>query len=286
MPVRQREAQRALELLQRYRSGLGQRARSQGPDGTGPGGPDGTGPGPAEHDLQLQQSLDRVITVFQSQLFNALLDIQEYYELTLQSDSQLPGDPPPALGTAGPGCGPPAELSSQTDLPSLPLGAPPPSGPPASSGSSGPKRKSVKAPAPPVPSGGPGEKAPPRSPSPKVKSRAAPPPVQPRAHRSEQADGALKGSQVAGAPTAVVAVASHPAPAPVVSSQPRPSTLPLPLPLPGPGPPSLGGPRSGRAVPEPVGSGPTSPRPGPTAVGRQGSALSQGPLYTPGPLLR
>ena len=73
------EAQRALELLQRYRSSLDQRTRSQGPDITGPGGPDGTGPGqpdgtgPAEHDLQLQQSLDRVITVFQSQLFNALL---------------------------------------------------------------------------------------------------------------------------------------------------------------------------------------------------------------------
>ncbi|XP_030227605.1 vegetative cell wall protein gp1-like [Gadus morhua] len=361
MPVRQREAQRALELLQRYRSSLDQRTRSQGPDITGPGGPDGTGPGqpdgtgPAEHDLQLQQSLDRVITVFQSQLFNALLDIQEYYELTLQSDSQPPGDPTPALGEAGPGCGPPPELSSQTDLPSVPLGAPPPSGPPASSGSSGPKRKSVKAPAPPVPSGGPGEKAP-CSPSPKVKSRAPPPPVQPRAYRSEQVDGALKVSAngihpflntssngpetpsspmtgpstgggspplpgsaplcpgavsalvsatiqglaspasleaaAAAAPVTVatpqgsqvaaVAAASPPAPAPVVSSQPRPSTLPLPL----PGPPSLGGPRSGRAVPEPVRSGPASPRLGPTAVGRQGSALSQGPLYTTDPLLR
>ena len=85
------EAQRALELLQRYRSTLGQRTRSQGPDRTGPGGPDRTDPGgpdleehdctgpggpdPAEHDLQLQKSLDRVITVFQSQLFNALLGV-------------------------------------------------------------------------------------------------------------------------------------------------------------------------------------------------------------------
>uniref|UniRef100_A0A672J6V9 Disks large homolog 1 n=1 Tax=Salarias fasciatus TaxID=181472 RepID=A0A672J6V9_SALFA len=53
------DAQRALELLQQYRE-----------------------------DRQLQQSLDRVISVFQSQLFTALLDIQEYYELTLLADSK------------------------------------------------------------------------------------------------------------------------------------------------------------------------------------------------------
>uniref|UniRef100_A0A8C2XNK6 Disks large homolog 1 n=1 Tax=Cyclopterus lumpus TaxID=8103 RepID=A0A8C2XNK6_CYCLU len=53
-----RNAQRALELLQQYRE-----------------------------DSQLQQSLDRVINVFQSQLFSALLDIQEYYELTILADS-------------------------------------------------------------------------------------------------------------------------------------------------------------------------------------------------------
>uniref|UniRef100_A0A3Q3K4Q2 L27-1 domain-containing protein n=1 Tax=Monopterus albus TaxID=43700 RepID=A0A3Q3K4Q2_MONAL len=51
MPVRQKDAQRALELLQQYR----------------------TKQGPVEEDRHLQQSLDRVINVFQSQLFCALL---------------------------------------------------------------------------------------------------------------------------------------------------------------------------------------------------------------------
>uniref|UniRef100_A0AAV2JI57 RILP-like protein 2 n=1 Tax=Knipowitschia caucasica TaxID=637954 RepID=A0AAV2JI57_KNICA len=50
-------AQRALELLQQYRLRLTQRPQS-------PGG---------EDDQQLQRSLERVISVFQSQLFNALL---------------------------------------------------------------------------------------------------------------------------------------------------------------------------------------------------------------------
>uniref|UniRef100_A0A3P8T2A1 L27-1 domain-containing protein n=1 Tax=Amphiprion percula TaxID=161767 RepID=A0A3P8T2A1_AMPPE len=45
------DAQRALELLQQYR----------------------TKQAIVEEDLQLQQSLDRVINVFQSQLFSALL---------------------------------------------------------------------------------------------------------------------------------------------------------------------------------------------------------------------
>uniref|UniRef100_A0A673CT63 Disks large homolog 1 n=1 Tax=Sphaeramia orbicularis TaxID=375764 RepID=A0A673CT63_9TELE len=67
-----KDAQRALELLQQYRIR--------------------TKEGPVEEDRQLQQSLDRVISVFQSQLFNALLDIQEYYELTILSDTHSSGD--------------------------------------------------------------------------------------------------------------------------------------------------------------------------------------------------
>ncbi|KAM7409805.1 hypothetical protein PAMA_001346 [Pampus argenteus] len=63
MPVLQKDAQRALELLQQYRAKLDQRQQSQNP----------TKQGPAEEDHQLQQSLDRVINVFQSQLFSALL---------------------------------------------------------------------------------------------------------------------------------------------------------------------------------------------------------------------
>uniref|UniRef100_A0A3B4AU01 Disks large homolog 1 n=1 Tax=Periophthalmus magnuspinnatus TaxID=409849 RepID=A0A3B4AU01_9GOBI len=77
MPVRQKDAQRALQLLQQYRLKLEQR------QGSG-----------EEDDSQLHSSLDRVINVFQSQLFNALLDIQEYYELTIVSDSQSSGVQP------------------------------------------------------------------------------------------------------------------------------------------------------------------------------------------------
>ncbi|KAG7276322.1 hypothetical protein CRUP_024352 [Coryphaenoides rupestris] len=120
-PVRQKDAQRALELLQQYRSKLGH--RNQGSDKTDH----------RDQDQQLQQSLDRVITVFQSQLFNALL------------------------------------------------------------GSVGPKRKSFKSPAPPVPSGSLGNRTP-RSQSAKVKYHAPPPPVQPRAAKSEEAGGSLKVS--------------------------------------------------------------------------------------------
>ncbi|CAL8306170.1 unnamed protein product [Lota lota] len=103
MPVRQKDARRALELLQQYRSALGERAQSS--DGTGGGGGGGDQDPDQDQDQdqdrQLQQSLDRVITIFQSQLFSALLDIQEYYELTLQADSPLPGDQPPAQGEVG-----------------------------------------------------------------------------------------------------------------------------------------------------------------------------------------
>uniref|UniRef100_A0A674N9J0 Disks large homolog 1 n=1 Tax=Takifugu rubripes TaxID=31033 RepID=A0A674N9J0_TAKRU len=72
MPVRQKDAQRALELLQQYRAKLRHRHQNQ--------------------DHQLNQSLDRVINVFQSQLFSALLDIQEYYELTLLENNKCSGD--------------------------------------------------------------------------------------------------------------------------------------------------------------------------------------------------
>lgn len=54
-----KDAQRALELLQQYRVKLDQRRVKQG--------------SVEEEDRQLQQSLDRVINVFQSKLFSALL---------------------------------------------------------------------------------------------------------------------------------------------------------------------------------------------------------------------
>uniref|UniRef100_A0A8C2XM63 Disks large homolog 1 n=1 Tax=Cyclopterus lumpus TaxID=8103 RepID=A0A8C2XM63_CYCLU len=97
-------SKRALELLQQYRE-----------------------------DSQLQQSLDRVINVFQSQLFSALLDIQEYYELTILADSTCSGDQ----------TGDPWDLTESSDLlPQLPDQPQPPTGPlslEAPGGSSQPK---------------------------------------------------------------------------------------------------------------------------------------------------
>ncbi|KAK7878793.1 hypothetical protein WMY93_030903 [Mugilogobius chulae] len=124
MPVRQKDAQRALELLQQYRLRLDQRQQAPGAAA-------------ADEDQQLNSSLDRVISVFQSQLFNALLDIQEYYELTIISDSQSSGVP-----SVLPSPHPPAS-------PSAPLS-------PTASGEStkpkiSPKPKSFKSPAPPIP---------------------------------------------------------------------------------------------------------------------------------------
>lgn len=63
------DAQRALELLQQYRTKLDQRQQNQ----------NRTKQGPVEEDQQLQQSLDRVISVFQSQLFSALLGKNTYF---------------------------------------------------------------------------------------------------------------------------------------------------------------------------------------------------------------
>ncbi|CAG2101370.1 unnamed protein product [Medioppia subpectinata] len=60
MVVRREEAHRALELLEEYHSSL-------------------TSP----QDKQLRNAIERVIRIFKSRLFQALLDIQEFYELTL-----------------------------------------------------------------------------------------------------------------------------------------------------------------------------------------------------------
>ncbi|XP_053315545.1 disks large homolog 1 isoform X6 [Spea bombifrons] len=61
MPVRKQDTQRALNLLEEYRSKLNQ-----------------------TEDKQLRKSIERVIGIFQSNLFQALIDIQEFYEVTLQ----------------------------------------------------------------------------------------------------------------------------------------------------------------------------------------------------------
>ncbi|XP_051983903.1 discs large homolog 1-like protein isoform X16 [Xyrauchen texanus] len=68
MPVRKKDAERALFLLEEYRSKLSN-----------------------TEDKQLRNSIQRVIDIFQSNLFQALIDIQEFYEVTLL-DNQRCGE--------------------------------------------------------------------------------------------------------------------------------------------------------------------------------------------------
>ncbi|XP_048055748.1 disks large homolog 1 isoform X6 [Megalobrama amblycephala] len=70
MPVRKKDAQRALQLLEEYRTKLSQ-----------------TG------DPHLRLSIERVINIFQSTLFQALIDIQEFYEVSLQDNEDKPIEP-------------------------------------------------------------------------------------------------------------------------------------------------------------------------------------------------
>ncbi|XP_045143530.1 disks large homolog 1 isoform X7 [Echinops telfairi] len=67
MPVRKQDTQRALYLLEEYRSKLSQ-----------------------TEDRQLRSSIERVINIFQSNLFQALIDIQEFYEVTLLDNPKCP----------------------------------------------------------------------------------------------------------------------------------------------------------------------------------------------------
>ncbi|XP_031715651.1 disks large homolog 1-like isoform X4 [Anarrhichthys ocellatus] len=181
MPVRQKDAQRALELLQQYRAKLDQRQQNQSR----------TRQGQVEEDSQLQQSLDRVINVFQSQLFSALLDIQEYYELTILADSKCSVDQ-----TGGPWDLTPSS-NQLTELPAQPQPSSGPLSPQASGGPSqpkplSPKPKSIKSHAAPLPSETSTSKPSspttqsitPQSEASKVKYRAPLPPDQPGASKS------------------------------------------------------------------------------------------------------
>uniref|UniRef100_A0A8C7ZL45 Disks large homolog 1 n=1 Tax=Oryzias sinensis TaxID=183150 RepID=A0A8C7ZL45_9TELE len=191
MPVRQKDAQRALELLQQYRLKLDQRQKEQSRSKQGP----------VEEDQQLQQSLDRVINVFQSQLFKALLDIQEYYELTILADSKHSVDQIEVPGKVAAPCNFPADLSVQPQ----PLSAPVSPQAPGSAGQAKPitpKPRSLKYPAPPVPSTSPTVKA--SSPtsqcgtpqSKSVKYRAPPPPIQLEASKPPQTSNSSSSSVV------------------------------------------------------------------------------------------
>ena len=65
MPVCKAEAHRALELLEDYYTRLD-----------------------TDDERQLRAAIERVIRIFKSRLFQALLDIQEFYELTLMDESK------------------------------------------------------------------------------------------------------------------------------------------------------------------------------------------------------
>uniref|UniRef100_A0A8C1WC21 Disks large homolog 1 n=1 Tax=Cyprinus carpio TaxID=7962 RepID=A0A8C1WC21_CYPCA len=92
MPVRKKDAQRALQLLEEYRTKLSQ-----------------TG------DPHLRHSIERVINIFQSTLFQALIDIQEFYEVSLQDNDNKPIEPS-SLQTREPF--PPVNEWNLTGLPS------------------------------------------------------------------------------------------------------------------------------------------------------------------------
>eukprot|EP00063_Salmo_salar_P019855 XP_013994690.1 PREDICTED: disks large homolog 1-like isoform X4 [Salmo salar] len=70
MPVRKKDAQRALSLLEEYRTKLNH-----------------------AEDWQLRLSIQRVIDIFQSNLFQALIDIQEFYEVTLLDNQKCVESP-------------------------------------------------------------------------------------------------------------------------------------------------------------------------------------------------
>ncbi|KAJ8418914.1 hypothetical protein AAFF_G00004130 [Aldrovandia affinis] len=89
MPVRKKDAQRALRLLEEYRTKLSQ-----------------------TEDRQLRHSIERVINIFQSSLFQALIDIQEFYEVTLHDSQKCVEPTKPAEPT------PPVNLWDFTSLPS------------------------------------------------------------------------------------------------------------------------------------------------------------------------
>ncbi|XP_061594642.1 disks large homolog 1-like isoform X3 [Cololabis saira] len=184
MPVRQKDAQRALELLQEYRLKLDQRQQSQSLSKKGP----------VEEDRQLQQSLDRVINVFQSQLFSALLDIQEFYEFTILGDTKGSVDQVDSPGKVPAPCNLSAESPAQPQPTSVPV-SPQAPGEPSQPKPITPKPRSVKSRAPPVPCATPPTKpSSPETPSSatqsqpaKVKYRAPPPPGQPGVSVSPEA---------------------------------------------------------------------------------------------------
>ncbi|XP_027883175.1 disks large homolog 4-like isoform X4 [Xiphophorus couchianus] len=180
MPVRQKDAQRALELLQQYRVKLNQRQQNQSRSKQGS----------AEEDRQLTQSLDRVINVFQSQLFSALLDIQEFYEVTILQDTQCseklpaPAEQSPVSPSSPSASGEPSKPSKTKSIKSTSL--PNQDGAPTKASSSPTRQPSI-----------------PQSHPAKVKYRASPPPVQPESSKSAELVISKPSSPSAASPSSV-----------------------------------------------------------------------------------
>ncbi|PAA60257.1 hypothetical protein BOX15_Mlig020975g2 [Macrostomum lignano] len=65
MPINKQDATRALELLEQYQTQLN-----------------------ATEDAKLRAAIERVIRIFKSKLFNALVEIQEFYEVTLLDENK------------------------------------------------------------------------------------------------------------------------------------------------------------------------------------------------------
>uniref|UniRef100_A0A8B9RBP3 Disks large homolog 1 n=1 Tax=Astyanax mexicanus TaxID=7994 RepID=A0A8B9RBP3_ASTMX len=91
--LRKYYTQRALKLLEEYRSKLSQ-----------------------TKDPQIRQSIERVINIFQSSLFQALIDIQEFYEVSLQEKPDACTEPSEPAQPSLPS--PPANQWDITSIPS------------------------------------------------------------------------------------------------------------------------------------------------------------------------
>ncbi|NWI13029.1 DLG1 protein, partial [Crypturellus soui] len=80
------DTERAVEILSRYQSTLR-----------------------APEEQELKASIGKLSHIFRSELFQALLDIHQFYELTLRSAPAQPPGPDPDPGRQQPGPGSPAE---------------------------------------------------------------------------------------------------------------------------------------------------------------------------------
>ncbi|XP_030647896.1 disks large homolog 1 isoform X3 [Chanos chanos] len=101
MPVRKKDAERAVKLLEEYRVKLSQ-----------------------TEDRQLKNSIERVINIFQSNLFQALIDIQEFYEVTLLENKKCvepakPAEASPPVNQWDLSSAPSVTVTSETQASSL-----------------------------------------------------------------------------------------------------------------------------------------------------------------------